>query len=146
MLLPQSAMVQALQSGNVRAIWQDVVWKVQTSTQEDDGTLTLTAEREKVYEVPKERPVEVDGEPVLIGDDTPVSAGRRETTGGYQVYTAYQRAEQRRSMTNGVQQCLLRLCASFARGGVSKMDREMPLRITWTLGAPYSIQTLLTGR
>ena len=71
-LLPQSAMVQALQSGNVRAIWQDVVWKIQTSTQEDDGTLTLTAEREKVYEVPQERPVEVDGEPVLIGDDMPV--------------------------------------------------------------------------
>ena len=71
-LLPQAAMVQALQSGNVRAIWQDVVWKVQTSTQEDDNTLTLTAEREKDYEKPKERPVEVDGEPVLIGDDMPV--------------------------------------------------------------------------
>ena len=34
--------------------------------------------------------------------------------------------------------------ASFARGGVSKMDREMPLRITWTLGAPV-IQTALGG-
>ena len=34
--------------------------------------------------------------------------------------------------------------ASFARGGVSKMDREMPLRITWTLGAP-TIQTALGG-
>ena len=35
--------------------------------------------------------------------------------------------------------------ASFARGGVSKMDREMALRITWSLGAPDLQRTMGGG-
>ena len=67
-LLPQAAMVKALQTGNVRAIYDDKVWKVQESTQENDNSLTLTAEYEKPYVAPPST-VQVDGEDAEAGDD-----------------------------------------------------------------------------
>ena len=70
--LPQAAMVQALQSGTVRVVWSDQVWKVQESTQEDDNSLTLVCEREKDYVPPERDAVEVGADEAQIGDDTPV--------------------------------------------------------------------------
>lgn len=69
-LLPQSAMIQAMQTGSVRAVWSDVVWRISECTQEDDNTLTLTAEREKAYVAP-------DYDDVTIGADT-VEIGKQD--------------------------------------------------------------------
>ena len=73
-MLPEAAMMQALQTGNVNIVWNSrsdavaTVWKVQTSVQEDDNTLTLTCEREKDYTPPPATLVQ-DGEPVTAGGD-----------------------------------------------------------------------------
>ena len=71
-LLPQTAMVQALQSGTVRVVWEDQIWKVQESTEEDDNTLTLRCERERDYVPPDGDAVGVGTDEAQIGDDTPV--------------------------------------------------------------------------
>ena len=73
--LPQSAMIRALQTGSVRAVWNDIVWRVSESTQENDGTLTLTAEREKAFVPPDQEPVSIGTDEARIGDDTPVLKG-----------------------------------------------------------------------
>ena len=70
--VPQSAMTQAMQSGSVRVTWDDFVWKVSEARQEDDGSLTLTAGREKRFVRDDRDAVYVGTEQVEIGDDTPV--------------------------------------------------------------------------
>ena len=75
-LLPQAAMVQALQSGSVRVIWEDQIWKVQESVEENDNTLTLRAERERDYVPPDSDAVGVGADEAQIGDDTPVLKAR----------------------------------------------------------------------
>ena len=81
-LLPQAAMVQALQSGNVRVVWEDQIWKVQTSEQEDDNSLTLTCERERDYVPPDSDAVGVGMDEAQIGDDTPVLKVREAMSNG----------------------------------------------------------------
>ena len=79
-MLPQAAMIQALQTGSVRALWDDIIWRITESTQESDNTLTLRADREKPYTAPD--PSATIGDDVATAGDDELTLKTGDANGG----------------------------------------------------------------